>query len=136
METQPSFDDIVPQDCSERHPPSTSARIIGASCGAFVFCFVAILISLPFNKGVEEQEVATYFWIGSLSCGALGGFAFPRVGHFLAYAFILFINIMLSFTIGRNIGEQAALFGTFAFSEVLFFLSREVLKKNDSMTSE
>jgi len=132
METQHSFENTNSQDYPDRQPPSTAARIIGASCGAFAFFFIAILISLPFNKGVVEQEAASHYWIASLFCGAIGGFFFPRIGHFLAYTFILFINFMLSITIGRNIGEQAALFATFTFSEVLFFLSRQVLNSNDS----
>ncbi len=132
MDTQSSTDDIVTQDCPGKHPPSVSARIIGASCGAFVLCFIAILISLPFNKRVDDQEFATLFWIGALFCGAIGGFAFPRVGHFLAYVFIMFINVMLSLTIGRNIGEQASLFAIFTLSEVIFFMSKEVLRDNQS----
>ena len=132
MGTQNPFGDLAPDDSPDRHALSTSARIIGASCGAFVFCFVAILISLPFNKGVNDQQMEAYFWIASLACGAIGGFAFPRLGHFLTCAFILLINIMLSLAIGRNFGEQLALFGIFTFTEMLFVMSRRILKNQNS----
>jgi len=132
MARQHSFDDFALRSCPDfpiRHPPSIFARIIGSSCGAFVLCFLSILFSLPFLKGVDDQEVATLFWMGSLFCGAIGGFSFPRVSHFLAYAFILFINIMLVLMIGRNIGEQMTLFCAFALSEMIFFMSRDVMRK-------
>lgn len=116
------------QDCSEKYLPSASARIIGASCGAFVFCFVAILITHSFNQGVNGQKIANFIWIGALFCGAIGGFAFPRVGHFLAYTFVFFINIILSITIGRNLGEQIGLFATLIVGEIVFLQSKGILR--------
>ena len=61
---------------------------------------------------------------GAVIGGAVGGFLFPRVGHFLGYSFLVFVNLMLSLTIGRNPKEQITLFVIFAFIELLFFMSR------------
>jgi len=109
--------------------PSPALRIIGACCGAFVFCFVAILIAFMQMARIGEHA-ATLFWVSALICGALGGFAFPRVGHFLGYAFLVFVNVMLSLTIGQNPGDQIKLFAIFAFIEFVFFMSRRLWKTN------
>ncbi len=104
-------------------------RVVGASCGAFVGCFGAILLSLPILLQFG-QAVASLVWLGGLILGAFGGAMFPRLGHFLGYAFIIFLNIMLSLTIGRNPKEQAALFGIFLFVELVFLMTHLLTKPN------
>jgi hypothetical protein len=120
-----------PSDVVMKGPTAAVVRVIGASCGAFVFCFLAILATLPLL--LKIGEVATsILWLVALALGAIGGAAFPRVGHFLAYTFIIFLNVMLCFTIGRNVEEQVWLFGIFALTELIFFMSHCLAKKRDA----
>ncbi len=120
------MDNFDPQDLHGRiviKRPSLVTRVIGASGGAFVLCFISILASAAMNcAGVA----ATIVWVASLIFGAVGGFVFPRVGHFSAYGFVLFINFMLSINIGGNQREQVQLFALFALVEWIFFLARRV----------
>lgn len=109
--------------------PTPVVRAIGASCGAFFFCFVAILVSLPLLLKIG-QVAASIFWLIALVLGAIGGATFPRVGQFLAYTFVIFMNVTLSFTIGRNLQEQALLFGIFVLVEFAFFMTHCVAKKH------
>ena len=108
--------------------PNPAMLVIGACCGAFVFGFVAIIIAYTQMQRIGEQA-ATIFWVSALFCGALGGFFFPRVGHFLGYCFLVFINLMLALTIGKSFGDQMTLFAIFAFIEYLFFMSRRFVYK-------
>ena len=125
-------DDFGQQDPPRIPTPTASSRVIGAAGGGFVLCFVAILCSLPFLDKVDALEVGTIIWIGAMVLGAVGGAIFPQVGHFAAYAFVLFLNAVLSLTIGRNAGEQIKLFGIFAFLEVVFFMTRTVMRNTQS----
>ena len=129
---------IIPLNHSNfqnRHDPATppqinpALRVIGAACGAFVFCFVAMLISF-FQIQRIGLPGANVLGIAALVCGAIGGFAFPKVGHFLGYGFLMLINLMLVLTIGRNPREQLTLFAIFAFIECLFFMSRRLISKH------
>lgn len=112
----------------EKARPTAVMRVIGASCGAFVFCFVAILLSLPMLLRIG-QVAASVIWLAGLVFGAVGGAVFPRLGHFLAYAFVIFVNIMVSLTIGRNLQEQISLFGIFTLVELVFFMSHCLAKQ-------
>jgi hypothetical protein len=98
-------------------------RLIGACCGAFFLCFVALLFSF-FQIDRLGIPGATMLGYGALIGGAVGGFLFPRVGHFLGYGFLVFVNLMLALTIGQNPKQQITLFVIFAFIEILFFMSR------------
>lgn len=108
--------------------PNPALRVIGACCGAFFFCFLALLISFFQIHRIGEQG-ANIFALVALICGAIGGFAFPRVGHLLGYGFLVFINLMLALTIGRNLGERLTLFAIFAFIEIVFFMSRRFISR-------
>ncbi len=109
--------------------PSPLLRVIGAICGGFVFCFLSILLSLPVLAKIG-LFAANVSWGIALLLGVIGGFVFPSVGQFLAYAFLIFMNVMLSFAIGRNIREQILLFAIFAFVEILFFAARLISRSS------
>lgn len=70
----------------------------------------------------------SFLLAGAAIMGATGGIVFPRAGHFLGYAFLVFINVSLSLTIGRNFWEQMLLFAIFSFIELVFFLSRRAVR--------
>ena len=106
--------------------PSPIRRLIGASCGGFVFCFVALLISFMEMQRIGPQRVPA-FCIGALVLGTAGGFLFPRTGHLIGYCFLVFVNLMLSSVIGENLSDQILLFGIFSFIELVFFMSRKVI---------
>ncbi|MEC8557411.1 MAG: hypothetical protein VXZ82_20605 [Planctomycetota bacterium] len=97
------------------------SRIIGAICGAFVVCFISILASVAMQIA---GTTATLMWAVALIFGAIVGCAFPRIGQISAYGFVICMNIMLSVTIGRNIGEQIQLFTIFTFVELIFLMAK------------
>ena len=130
MALKQPFERIDFDEHSGKLKTSCAARIIGASCGAFLFCFASILITDSFGNGIEGLQAATYFWIGSLICGAAAGFFFPRVSHFLVHGFTSFIMILMAIMVGRSIGEQLALLGTFTFTEMIFLMSTELFRGN------
>lgn len=111
--------------------PNAAGRVIGASCGAFVLGFISIFISAT-QLPAADGKTHALFWGSSLACGAVGGYWFPRFGHFLAYVFLFFMNVTLSLTIGRNVREQVLLFAIFAFVEGIFLLSKAVMKQRDT----
>ncbi len=107
--------------------PTGAARIIGAACGAFVFAFVAIMASVMWMNVLGPRN-ATLFWGSALVIGAVGGFKFPRIGHFLCYGFIVYMNVMLSMVIGRNAREQVTLFLLFGVLEIYLYMARRVIR--------
>ncbi|MCP4890505.1 MAG: hypothetical protein GY904_28390 [Planctomycetaceae bacterium] len=109
--------------------PNPLRRIIGAVCGGFVLCFLSILLSLPFLAKID-LVTTNVIWGLAFLLGTIGGFLLPGVGQLLAYAFLIFMNVMLSFAIGRNIREQILLFLIFAVVEFLYLAARYVSRSS------
>lgn len=109
--------------------PKPLRRVIGAVFGGFALCFLSILLSLPFLAKVD-LVTANVSWGLAFLLGTIGGFLIPGVGQFLAYALLIFMNVMLSYAIGRNMREQILLFLIFAVVELLCLAARHVSRSS------
>lgn len=99
-------------------------RIVGASCGAFLFCFATIQLTVALQWFDERAAILDFT---GFVIGAITGYYGPRLAFVLAYGFVFFLNAMISSVIGGNDVERIQVFAFLTFIEVVFWMTKRVV---------